>query len=122
MIEMSSSLLKRIESHKLDHLEHPEQHKADKVKQYYLEYREIDRAQHGDKGDHKERLVMDGRQETLRKKDQDGDRKEILRVKPGGAPSQIHPYTKQDSEQHEKELFGIKVERTDIHELNIIKS
>ncbi len=119
---MSSSLLKRIGSHKLDHLEHAEEHKADKVKQYYLKYRQVDRAQNGDKGDHEKGLVVDGRQETLRKKDQDGDREEILGVKPHRTPAEVHADAEHDSKENEKELFGIKVERTDIHILNIIKS
>ena len=66
---------------------------------------------------------MDGRQETLRKKDKDGDRKEIFNVEERHrSPTEVHADAEHDRKQHEKELFGIKVERTDIHELNIINS
>lgn len=66
---------------------------------------------------------MDGRQETLRKKDKDGDRKEIFNVEERHrSPAEVHADTEHDSKENEKKLFGIKVERTDIHELNIINS
>lgn len=65
---------------------------------------------------------MDGRQETLCEEDEDGDRKEILGVKPYRTPAKVHADAEHDRKQHEKELFGIKVERTDIHKLNIINS
>lgn len=65
---------------------------------------------------------MNGRQQTLGKEDEDGDGKKILSVKPHGTPAEIHTDTEHHRKQHEKELFGIKVERTNIHVLNIMNS